>query len=143
MIMDCEPECIVIVFSVMKQMSENNPAQTLFAEKISAFVKLLAKCKYYQKEYYAPELIIEICHKKAEFIKNAKTKKELQMIMNPPAVRYNGNEVLPANKYCIPEEELIVWSMTSLRGPLITAAQRRYEKLFKQFFPDKTDIFNQ
>ena len=141
-IMYCDPECTVIVFSAMKQIPETNPAQPLYAEKISAFMSLLAKCKYYQDEHFAPKLIVGICRKKAEFIKEAKTKKELQMIMVPPDVRYNGNEIIPANQYCVPEEELIVWSFTTLRGPLISEAQKRYEKLFKQFFPDKTDIFN-
>ena len=140
--MQCEPECTVIVFTAMRQMSENNPAQTLYAEKISAFLMLLSKCKYYQNEGFLTELITEICRKKAEFIKDAKTKKDLQTIMKPPDVRYNGNEILPANEYCVPQEEMIVWSKTSLIGPLTTEGQRRYEKLFKQIFPDKTDTFN-
>jgi len=126
----------------MFELSENNTTKTMYAEKATALMSLLSKCGYFQENYFLPELIIEICRKKAEFIKEAKTKSELQTIMKPPDVRYNGNEILPVNKYCIPEEELIAWSMTSLIGPLISAGQKRYEKLFKQIFPDKTDVFN-
>ena len=140
--MCCEPECTAIVFTAMSQMPENNQVQTLYAEKMSAFILLLNKCNYYQKEGFLPELIIEICRKKAEFIKEAKTKHEIKMILKPLNLRYNGNEILPANEYCIPEEEIIFWSMTSLLSPLTAAGQKRYEKLFKQLFPDKMEIFN-
>ena len=140
--MNCEQEYTSIIFKAMFEMSENNPTQAMYAEKTAALMSLLKKCKYFQKQGFLLELIIEICRKKAEFIKKAATKNELQTIMKLPGVRYNGNEVLPANKYCIPEEELIAWSITSLYSPLISAGQKRYEKLFKQVFPDKTDIFN-
>ena len=136
MISQCESECTAIIFIAMRQIQE------LHAEKLSAFLTLLSKCEYYRNEGFLPGLITEICRKKAEFIKTAKTKKELRLIMEPPNIRYNGNEILPANEYCIPEEEMIFWSITSLIGPLTTEGQRRYEKLFKQIFPDKPDIFN-
>lgn len=141
--MSCEQECFEIVFTAMAQIPEPNPEKTLYTEKITEFLSLLSKCRYYQEEGFIEKLIIEICRKKAEFIKEAKTKKELQTIMKPPALYYNGNEILPVNEYCIPEEEMIAWSMTSLKAPLRTEGQQRYEKLFKQIFPEKTDIFNQ
>ena len=140
--MDFETECREIVFTAMRKTASSNTAQTLYGEKVSALILLLAKCNYYENECYIPELITEICRKKSEFIKEAATKTDIEMIMKPPDVRYDGNEVLPANKYCIAEEEILAWSRTSLTAPLNTAGQRRYEKLFKELFPDKAYILD-
>ena len=133
--MNSELERTAIVFTAMIETLEFSLKNDLFAEKISAFLSLLETCRRYRKEGFLPDIITEICRKKAEYIRIAKTKSELQAIMDSPAVRYDGNEVIPANKYCIPEEELIYWSNTSLLAPLQYDGLRRYEKLFKQIFP--------
>ena len=137
--MDFETECGVIVFTAIQKTALS---KTVYAEKISAVMLLLEKCRFYENECFMPELILEICRKKAEYIKQAKTKAELQTIMKPPDMRYNGDEILPANEYCVAEEEIIVWSKTSLAAPLTAAGQKRYEKLFKELFPDKAYILD-
>ena len=38
------------------------------------------------------------------------------------------------SKYCIPEEEMIMWSCTSLKAPLNEAGFKRYMQLFKEVF---------
>ena len=117
--------------------AENDP---LAEEKIAAIAELLAKCNYYNNEGFTPGLITAIYQKKTAFIQAAKTKTELKEILKPPAIKYNGNEIIAANKYNIPEEELIVWSMTSLRAPLTAAGFDRYMKLFKEILPEAEEI---
>jgi len=63
----------------MRQISEGRQAK-LYAEKVSAFMLLLSKCRYYQSEGFKTDLIIAICRKKAEFIVDATTKKDPQTI---------------------------------------------------------------
>ena len=41
--------------------------------------------------------------------------------------------------YYSEEEELLLWSETSLRGPLITAGYERYMELFKKILPQKAE----
>ena len=60
----------------------------------------------------------------------------MEKVLHPPAPYYNAS-VFVADKYLIPEEELICWSETSLRGPLIKPAMKRYMELFQLFYPDE------
>ena len=39
--------------------------------------------------------------------------------------------------YYVEEEELMLWSETSQRGPLISAGYDRYMELFKKLLPEK------
>ena len=97
--MNPELELTAIVFKAMIETPEFSLKNDLFAEKISAFLLLLETCRRYQKESFLPDLITEICRKKAEYIRTAVTKTELRSIMDSPSVRYNGNEVISANRY--------------------------------------------
>lgn len=40
--------------------------------------------------------------------------------------------------YSVPEEELICWSETSLKGPLTAEGFQRYMELFKQVLPEES-----
>ena len=46
-------------------------------------------------------------------------------------LRYSNNDF---RRRHIPEEEMILWSLTSLKGPLIPQGLKRYMDLFKQVF---------
>jgi len=56
--------------------------------------------------------------------------------LTPPKPHYNGNEIVAIGKYHIPEEELIIWSHTSLKAPLNRHGFERMMELMKQIFPD-------
>ena len=67
----------------------------------------------------------------------------MERIITPRAPYFDGNRFIP-DKYSIPEEELIVWSETSLKGPLIAAASDRYRELFTIVFPERAkEIFQE
>jgi hypothetical protein len=110
----------------------------LSIERIGSIIQLGAICRGYQKEFNNNSLISVICHKKIEFILQAKTKTALKEILSPPKVRYNYSEVVPVGSYHVEEEELLIWSLTSLwcGGPLNEVGFKRYMKLFNKFHPE-------
>lgn len=56
---------------------------------------------------------------------------------------YFGGKFTVSNiPYYSEEEELLLWSETSLRGPLITAGYERYMELFKKILPQKAEQIN-
>ena len=114
----------------------------LAVEKISALMSLHTIARAYRREGLHEEtIILPIILKKIAFIKSAATKAQLREMLQPPKVRYNGGEIRPVGPYAIPEEELILWSRTSLRGPFIAPAFKRYCKLFREVFPELADEF--
>jgi|GEM_PF-4948441 len=110
----------------------------LFCERVDALIKLGATMRGYQKEFNNNDLIPIICAQKIEYLLQVKTKTELKEVLSPPKVHYNGNEVVPVGRYHIIEEELLIWSLTSLwcGGPLNDAGFKRYMKLFTEIYPD-------
>ena len=77
--------------------------------------------------------------KKMAMLQKAKTKGELQEISKPPKPVYNGNGFTPG-KYDTEEEEVLLWSLTSLQAPLNDPAYKRYEELFCRLLPEKAKI---
>jgi hypothetical protein len=110
----------------------------LMPERMSALFTLGGQIKAYQKEFAGNPLALDICAKKIEFILQAQSKSDLKEILSPPKVRYNGNEVVPVGNFHVEEEELLIWSLTSLwcGGPLSNAGFKRYMRLFAKFYPD-------
>jgi hypothetical protein len=107
-------------------------------ERLVALIQLGARIKHYQNEFCNNPLTLEICAKKIDFILQAATKADLNEILSPPKVRYNFSEVVPVGKFHIEEEELLVWSLTSIwcGGPLNDAGFKRYMKLFNKYYPE-------
>ena len=71
--------------------------------------------------------------KRLKLIANATTAGELKIIMDQPKPHFNGNKFI-SDPLSVPEEELILWSMTSLKAPFMHEAFERYFELFKQAF---------
>lgn len=110
----------------------------LAIERMCALIALSSKCRAYQEEFLDNPLVLQICEKKVEFILQAKTKSDLDEILSPPKVHYNFNEVVAVGNFHVEEEELLIWSRTSLwiGRPLNEPGLNRYMKLFKKFYPD-------
>ena len=53
--------------------------------------------------------------------------------------RVFGNGFTPG-KYDTEEEEVLLWSLTSLQAPLNDPAYKRYEELFCRLLPEKAKI---
>jgi hypothetical protein len=113
----------------------------LLWEKFAAILELIPRMKYYSNKMFSEERLVRpISIKKIEFIRAATTQKQLAEILAPPKVRYNGNKVVPVGDYVIPEEELIIWSLTSLQAPLMNEGFQRYMEVFLHVFPEHKDI---
>jgi hypothetical protein len=113
-----------------KELSDK--VRTLRLNGVGRFKDLL---QHYANEGFAQRIVIEVWRQKITFILNANTKTVMEEVINPSAPHYNGNEFVPRSQYHSEAEELILWSMTSLKGPLISAGAKRYSALFAKYFP--------
>lgn len=88
------------------------------------------------------ELITDemIVSKKFKHIKEAETVNDIKLIMGKPEIIFNGNKIIPKHKWVLPEEEIMVWSLTSLKAPLSTEGMARYLELFEELFPEKLKL---
>ncbi len=102
--------------------------------RLSALNQLYARLKSYDEHMYLERLVCAIAEKKCAMILKATTKKDMEKIVGIPKSHYNGGRYTP-DEFSVPEEELICLSQTSLYSSLSPEAMRRYEELFKMFFP--------
>ena len=113
----------------------------LFFKKITAVLGLIPRINGYANQLFdAEHLVYPLAMKKIEQIKGATSEKELDSTLALPKVhRCPDGTYGPANDYMLPEEELIGWSIASLKAPLPDAAFQRYMDLFSKIFPEYTD----
>lgn len=116
--------------------------EKMISIKLEALMKLRSIIYQYLARGFLKYLVLTICEKKIAFIHQARTKKDIEEILSFSKIRFNGREVVPAGKYHVPEEELLVWSMTSLEAPLNEYGFKRYKKLFREVFPEQADMLN-
>lgn len=62
-------------------------------------------------------------------------------MIRPRAPHFDGNKFIP-DRYNIPEEELICWCETSLRGPLNENGFNRYMEVFHEVFPERSELLS-
>ena len=111
--------------------------------QVDAIKAIRARLEKYSSRKIVDFLINNIAKKKGEMVLNATSKTELQKIVALKCPQNDGNMFVP-DKYSVPEEEIIMWSETSLIAPLNSAGQKRYMELFQQLFPiTAKDIFKQ
>lgn len=68
------------------------------------------------------------------------TKQDTQDFLKISTPNYSGGKFTVSNTpYYSEEEELMLWSKTSFRGPLISAGYERYMELFKKILPQKAE----
>lgn len=118
------------------------PEEKMIPIKLEALKRLRSIIYQYMSRGFLKDLVLTICEKKIAFIHQARTKKDIEEILALPKVRFNGREVVPTGKYHVPEEELLVWSITSLEAPLNECGFKRYKKLFREVFPEQEDALN-
>ena len=111
--------------------------EKLRSRGFGALRKMRGIAAQYEKDGFLPELIETVFCKKAAFIMKAKTKAELEEIIKPSVPRYSGGIFYPGNPYHVEEEELILWSKTSLKAPLISQGYKRYQELFEKYVKDE------
>lgn len=112
-------------------------ADPLLEEKLLALKEIMRRALYYQKEMFVEELICNFLQKKLKMILQASKKGELNDIVKVVKPYYSGGKITTLSRYDTEEEELILWSATSLKGPLIPAGYERYTELFCKLLPEQ------
>lgn len=107
--------------------------EKLRSRRFDALRKMRGIAAQYEEDGFLPELVETVFCKKTAFIMKAKTKAELEEIVKPSIPRYSGGIFYPGNSYHVEEEELILWSKTSLKAPLILQGYKRYRELFEKY----------
>ena len=111
--------------------------EKLRSRRSDALRKMRGITTQYEEEGFLPELVEMVFCKKADFIMKAKTKAELDEIVKPSTPRYSGGIFYPGSPYHVEEEELILWSKTSLKAPLIPQGYKRYQELFEEYVKEE------
>lgn len=132
-----EPDFIFIMIPYLAEVIAADMPDNVRSMRLQAMQTVLQYLRHYQKLGYMPKLLNAIAEKKCEFILSVTTKGEMDRVVRPRCLHYNGNQFIP-DKYSVPEEELICWSETSLRAPLKEEAYKRYLELFKQTLPEES-----
>ena len=125
---------LTVLKAIANVAGDKSCAEKVKAYRIEALNSIHQQICFYQKEGFTDLLIEAIAQKKCDIATNITTKEELEKIKKIQPPHYNGNRFF-ANPYSCPEEELICWSLTSLKAPLSQAGFRRYKELFCQIFP--------
>ena len=105
--------------------------------RVGALQRLPILMGWYLRKGFDERIVTTICEKKIAFILEATSKREIELILSPPKPHYNYSEIVPGNRYSIPEEELLMWSLASLVGLLNQKGVERFMELFQQIYPDK------
>lgn len=73
---------------------------------------------------------------KMEGISKVFTQKDAELFLKPsiPQVQY-VDITTPNRPFYSEAEELMLWSETSYRGPLVPAGNKRYQELFQKIMP--------
>ena len=122
---------------IMELLMNDELSEKLRSRRFDALRKMRGFAAQYEEDGFLPELVEMIFCKKADFIMKAKTKAELEEIVKPSTPRYSGGAFYPGSLYHMDEEELILWSKTSLKAPLIPQGYKRYQELFEKYVKDE------
>lgn len=118
---------------ISELLMDQRQTKELLSRRFDAIRRARGIAFKYEEEGFLPELIETVFCKKADFIMKAKTKAEIEKILKPCVPQYYCGKFSPGDKYHIEEEELILWSKTSLKGLLIPEGYKRYRELFQKY----------
>lgn len=123
-----------IIEAIANVACDKSCSEKVKAYRIEALNSIHQQICFYQKEGFTSFLIEAIAQKKCDIAATITTKEELEKIKKIQPPHFDGNS-FHANPYSCPEEELICWSLTSLKAPLSQVGFERYKELFCQIFP--------
>ena len=109
----------------------------LFDERVEALVKLYRRAEFYLKQGFLESIVCEFHRKKVEMIMQAETKGEITEILKLSKPHFDGKKFVYTSPYAVEEEELLLWSLTSLMkgiediGNYLRSACRNWWKSFQ------------
>ena len=104
--------------------------QRATAEAIESSLKLV---RFFRNQGIRSDVVHVVYEKRMSQIRTASTVAEMNEIAKPAKPHYTGNGFI-TGPYDVPEEEMIFWSLASLKAPLNHDASERYMELFQQTF---------
>ena len=128
---------MTVIIQCIAEISVSDTPDRIKKLRLGAIGSLQQYQHHYHQLGYMPKLLYAIADKKCRMIVSATTKAEMQKLIRPNCPHYDGAGFIPA-AYIVPEEELICWSETSLKGPLTAEGFQRYMELFKQVLPEES-----
>ena len=115
--------------SVFAELEQRSPAfQRAAAEAIESSLKLV---RFFRNQGIRSDVVHVVYEKRMAQIRVASTVAELNEIAKPAKPHFTGNGFI-TGPYDVPEEEMIFWSLASLKAPLNHDASERYMELFRQ-----------
>ena len=132
-----EEDYMAVIISCIGEIATSDAANRVKNLRLGAVESLQRHLCYYRQLGYMPKLLYIIAGQKCRMIASITTKSEMEKRIRPNYPHYNGGGFIP-DAYSVPEEELICWSETSLKGPLNAAGFQRYMELFKQVLPEES-----
>ena len=139
--MNCEPKYVYLDVSLALAYAEllmsEELKQSVWELRLTGLRRLQAQLTHYERLGYNSSLLEAISEKKSQMVLQVSSQTELDKVICPRAPHFDGNKLIP-DKYSIPEEELICWCETSLRGPLNEYGFLRYMEVFRQVFPESS-----
>ena len=117
--------------SVFAELEHRSQAfQRTAAEAIESSLKLV---RFFRNQGIRSDVVHVVYEKRMAQIRAASTVAELNEISKPAKPHFTGNGFI-TGPYDVPEEEMIFWSLASLKAPLNHDAYERYMELFQQTF---------
>lgn len=110
----------------------------LLEAKFDAIQKVFGMVECYARNGVTDKIVDAIMEKKATMILEATAIKDIKEIAEAPKPHYDGCR-WHVSEHAVPEEELVLWFITSLKAPLVNYAMERYKELFEQVFGKSMD----
>lgn len=132
-----EDDYMTVIILCIAEIAASDAADRIKKIRLSAVGALQRYLRHYRDLGYMPKLLYAIAEKKCRMIKSITSKTEMEKLIRPNCPHYDGAKFL-TDAYSVPEEELICWSETSLKGPLNAEGFQRYMELFKQILPEES-----
>ena len=120
-------------------LSDETLTKTVRTLRVNGIRRLRGILAQYEDRGFQVNLLEAVWEHKIEFILCAGTKKVLDDILKPSTPGYNGGSFGARTPYHCEAEELMLWSLTSFRGPLIYEAFERFRELFVKYYPAYAD----
>lgn len=144
-VFDCWGEPIDAVMEIAEAAFSVDPDENLpkavLREREKALTDTFNRVSAYRERGIRNDLVHTVFEKRLQIIRDAKTVQALKEIQSEPKPRYNGGQFITGSA-CVPEEEMIYWSLASMQAPLVSEALNRYMDLFYQvfgFYPWETE----
>ncbi len=132
-----EDDYMTVIIPCIAEIAASDTPDRVKKLRLGAVGALQRYLRHYRQLGYMPKLLYAIAEKKCRMIGTITSKTEMEKLLRPNCPHYDGAKFQP-DTYSVPEEELICWSETSLKGPLNAEGFQRYMELFKQILPEES-----